>query len=223
MNKKTIAIIPARGGSKRIPRKNLLPLGGKPLFLHSVDTALSCSEITEVLVSTDDPEIKRLSLEQNVRVIDRPMELAHDAATTLSAIVHAVEIIADPEIDKVVVLQPTNPLRPGGLIELGLSKMEETGSDSLFTVSRSFHKLGKINSHKFKPFNYVFGQRSQDLEPLFFENGLLYITSLDLLKKKILISENAFPLVVEHRFSNVDIDEPEDFEYAEFLYQRMNK
>ena len=89
--------------------------------------------------------------------------------------------------------------------------------DSLFAVSRDEHKLGKINNGKFIPFNYKPGQRSQDLEPLYFENGLLYIAKAALIEKGELINENSYPLIVEHPFAKIDIDTQEDFDYAEYL------
>ena len=90
----------------------------------------------------------------------------------------------------------------------------------MFTVSRNHQKLGKIIANKFIPYNYKIGQRSQDLEPLFFENGLLYITKATLIKKGIIISENGYPLLLDHIFGKVDIDTLEDFEYAEYLIKR---
>ena len=87
----------------------------------------------------------------------------------------------------------------------------------MFTISRNHDKLGKIVNHKFEPFNYTIGQRSQDLEPLFYENGLLYISKANLIKNDIIISENALPFEVNHTFAKVDIDTQEDFDYAVFL------
>ncbi|GAA6764459.1 hypothetical protein AAFH68_03890 [Flavobacterium sp. CGRL1] len=94
--------------------------------------------------------------------------------------------------------------------------------DSVFTVSRNHQKLGKIINNKFKPFNYTIGQRSQDLEPLFFENGLLYISKASLIMKDIIISENALPFEVNHPFAQIDIDTLEDLEYAEIIYNKIN-
>jgi N-acylneuraminate cytidylyltransferase len=89
--------------------------------------------------------------------------------------------------------------------------------DSLFTVTRDFKKLGKIVNNRFLPFNYEIGQRSQDLEPLFFENGLLYISKSKLILDNILISENAYPLEINHPFAGIDIDTKEDLEQAQFF------
>jgi N-acylneuraminate cytidylyltransferase len=98
-------------------------------------------------------------------------------------------------------------------------KFQNTNCDSLFTVSPNLHKLGKIVGEKFQPFNYEIGQRSQDLEPLYFENGLLYISKSSSIKQGKIITEDAFPYVVNHLFAKVDIDTQEDFDFAQLLYQ----
>jgi CMP-N-acetylneuraminic acid synthetase len=217
---KTIAIIPARGGSKRIPEKNIQLFGGIPLLVHSINYALENSAVIDAIyVSTDDAMIKKIALDHGVKVIDRPATLSGDHEPTISALKHALNMI-DEDVENVVLLQPTNPLRPENLLKEAFEGYIINNCDSLFTVSLNHQKLGKIVNQKFKPFNYTIGQRSQDLEPLLFENGLLYITKASLILKDIIISENAFPLEVDHVFANVDIDTPEDFEYAEYLYQK---
>lgn len=117
-------------------------------------------------------------------------------------------------------LQPTNPLRPKELLSEAFSIFKQGNYDSLFTVTQNHNKLGKIDTNKFIPFNYSIGQRSQDLEPLYFENGLLYITKAKLILDNTIISEKAFPLEVNHIFANIDIDTQEDLEYAEYLYKK---
>lgn len=91
------------------------------------------------------------------------------------------------------------------------------------TVSRSKLKLGRIVANHFQPWNYHFGQRSQDLDPLYYENGLLYISSKELLLQGRITSENMYPMVVDHIFGEVDIDNREDLEYAEFIANRYKK
>jgi CMP-N-acetylneuraminic acid synthetase len=218
---KTIAIIPARGGSKRIPEKNIHLFGGLPLLAHSIQYAFTNKEIIDdVFVSTDDENIKRIALAFGAKVIDRPEALSGDFEPTITALKHALETIEDA-VENIVLLQPTNPLRPQNLLKKVFQIYQKGNYDSLFTVSRNHQKLGKIIENKFQPFNYSIGQRSQDLEPLFFENGLLYITKASLILNDIIISENAFPFEVNHIFANVDIDTPEDLEYAEYLYQKF--
>ncbi len=221
---KTIAIIPARGGSKRIPEKNIQILGNLPLIAHSIIYAKQNKEIIDkVYVSTDDEEIKKVALQFDAKVIDRPESISGDLEPTVSALKHVLENINSENIENVILLQPTNPLRPIDLIKETFNKFRTEKKDSLFTVSRNYHKLGKIIDDKFNPFNYSIGQRSQDLEPLYFENGLLYITKASLILDNIIISENALPFEVNHIFAQVDIDTPDDLDYARYLYQKIIK
>lgn len=217
---KTIVIIPARGGSKRLPNKNILSLGGIPLIAHSILYAQNNSAIIdEIYVSTDDATIKKIALECGVQVIDRPEHLSGDLEPTASALKQVLESI-EGKVENVILLQATNPLRPQSLLAAAFAVYEQGNYDSLFTVSRNHQKLGKIVENTFHPFNYTIGQRSQDLEPLFFENGLLYISKASLILQEIIISENAFPFEVNSIFANVDIDTQDDLEYAEYLLDK---
>ncbi len=216
---KTIAIIPARGNSKRLPGKNLLTLGGLPLIAHSILFAKANPEIIdEVYVSTDCEHIKNVALDFGAKVIDRPIEISGDLEPTVSALKHVLETIE--EVDSVVLLQATNPLRPGNLLKEAFEVYKSNQVDSLFTVSRNYQKFGKIVDNRYIPFNYKIGQRSQDLEPLYFENGLLYISKAHLILKDSILSEMAIPFIINHPFANIDIDTQEDFEYAEYVLGR---
>lgn len=219
MKNKTIAIIPARGGSKRLPQKNIMTLGGVPLIAHSIIYAQKHPFIDEIYVTTDDNAIKNTAISYGAKVIDRPLELSGDFEPTVSALKHVLETIED-EVENVILLQPTNPLRPEKLLFQAFQIFEQKKYESLFTVTQSHQKLGKIKENKFIPFNYEIGQRSQDLEPLYFENGLLYIVKAALIMESKIISEAAFPMIVAHPFANVDIDTLEDFEYAAFLIHK---
>lgn len=216
---KTIAIIPARGGSKRLPGKNLMLLGDIPLIAHSILYAKANSRIDGIFVSTDDAEIKKIALAYGAEVIDRPEHLAGDLEPTVTALKHVLESL-NFKPETIVLLQPTNPLRPKNVLQEALAIYEKEACESLFTVTSNHQKLGRIKNDKFVPFNYEPGQRSQDLEPLYFENGLLYICKSDLIFNDTIISENAYPLLVEHPFGNVDIDTLEDFDYAAYLYKK---
>lgn len=217
---KTIAIIPARGGSKRLPEKNIQLLGELPLLVHSILYAQENKDIIdEVYVSTDNSEIKKIALQFGAKVIDRPDSISGDLEPTVSALKHVLESI-ESDVENVVLLQATNPFRPKELLRQAFENYENNQNDSLFTVSRNHQKFGKIENNRFHPYNYSIGQRSQDLEPLFSENGLLYITKADLILKDIIISENAFPFEVNHIFAQVDIDTPEDLDYAKYLFQK---
>ena len=216
---KTIAIIPARGGSKRLPNKNLKLLNGTPLLAHSILFAQKHSFIDAVYVTTDDTNIKKCALEYGAIVIDRPAALSGDFEPTISALKHVLEQIAP--IENVILLQPTNPLRPTNLLNEAFDIFDKNNCESLFTVSPNHQKLGKIINNNFVSFNYQIGQRSQDLEPLFYENGLLYITKSKLILNNVIINENAYPLIVNHVFGTVDIDTQDDFDYANFLLNNI--
>ena len=219
MKYKYITVIPARGGSKRFPGKNIKCLNGVPLICHSIEYSLKNSSVSGTYVSTDSEEIKRISMTAGAVIIDRPDELAGDYVTSAAVMRHAVEYLMgqDVQFDFVILLQATNPLRPEGLLDEAINIIERGENDSLFTVSRSEKKLGKIIDGRFAPWNYKFGQRGQDLDPLYYENGLLYITKKELLQQEIVEGPTAFPLVVNHPFGDVDIDTEQDFHYAEYM------
>ena len=215
----TIAVIPARGNSKRLPNKNIMLLGDLPLLAHSINYAKSHDFIDTIYVTTDSEEIKNIAIEHGALVIVRPKELAGDKEPTVSALKHVLENI-NTNVENVVLLQPTNPLRPKHLLKDSFQLFNKNKYDSLFTVTSNHQKFGTIKNNIFIPFNYNIGQRSQDLEPLYFENGLLYITKAKHILNSEIITENAFPLKVKHVYTNVDIDTQEDFEYAQFILNR---
>lgn len=217
---KTIAIIPARGGSKRLPNKNIKLLGGIPLLVHSINFAKE-NGIDKIVVSTDDVFIKEIALQYGAEVMGRPVALATDNSPTVDTLKHVMENVAK-NYDYVVLLQPTNPLRPKNLLQEALKRMKEGNFDSLMTVTRNEKKFGKITNDKFTPYNYAIGQRSQDLEPLYYENGLLYIAKTTLILEGKLIGENHLPFIVNHPYAKVDIDTQEDFDYAEYLFNKYN-
>lgn len=175
--------------------------------------------INRIIVSTDSPKIKEIALKAGVEVIDRPDFLSTDSSSSVSVLKHVLEYIGE-DFENVVLLQPTNPLRPKNLLKDTFYKFKLEGFESLMTVSQNRQKFGKIVNDSFVPFNYKIGQRSQDLEPLYFENGLLYIIKASLIRKEILLGINNCPYIVDHPFSGVDIDTEEDFEYAEFILNK---
>ena len=212
---KTIAIIPARGGSKRLPNKNTMLLDGIPLIARSINFAKE-NQINKIVVSTDDAFIKEIALQFGAEVIDRPIALASDISPTVDTLKHVMENVTG-NYDFVVVLQPTNPLRPKYLLHEALKQMKEGNFDSLMTITRNEQKLGKIINDKFVPYNYAIGQRSQDLEPLYYENGLLYIAKTQLILEGKLVGEYHLPFILNHPYAKVDIDTQEDMDYANYL------
>lgn len=217
---KNIVIIPARGGSKRLPNKNTLLLGGLPLLVHSIAYAKKNQEIVdEIYVSTDDGLIKKMALDHGVKVIDRPENIAGELEPTITALQHVLQSI-EHEVANVILLQPTNPLRPENLLKEAFAKFKKSQSSSLFTVSHNERKLGAIVHNCFVPMNYKVGQRSQDLAPLYFENGLLYICEAKQIINGEIMNESSLPYLVNHIFATVDIDTQDDFDYAEYLLSK---
>lgn len=216
---KTIAIIPARGRSKRIPNKNIKLLNRIPLLLYSINYAKQNLDIIDkIVVSTDDAEIKQIAIENQIEVIDRPKEISGDLATTVSALKHVIEN-QERSFDHVILLQVTNPLRPKTLLNKAYNEFIGTNSDSLMSVSRNFDKFGKIIKNKFVPFNYEMGQRSQDLDPLYYENGLIYIIKTTLIQNDIILGDNNIPFIVDHVYAKVDIDTDEDLNFAQYILE----
>lgn len=221
---KFITVIPARGGSKRFPGKNIYPFIGKPLIAHSIDYSNKCPYVCSTFVTTDSNDIKEIATQYGAKIINRPIELGGDLISSAEVLKDSVIQLMDKGFifDYIILLQPTNPLRPKDLIEKAIDLIEANNYKSLFSVSRSHKKLGKIVDNSFVPWNYHFGQRSQDMEPLFYENGLLYITHKDLILQGCIMNENSFPLIIDHIFGEVDIDTPEDMTYGEYIYNHYN-
>ena len=218
---KHIAIIPARGGSKRFPDKNIHLLGEKPLIAHSIEYAQKSNLISEIYVSSDDSQILKIAEKYGAIPILRPSEISGDTEPTYTALQHASSIIG--EYNYMVLLQATNPLRPAGLLENAISQIKTLSLESLFTVSPLFRKLGKTENSHFIPCNYQFGMRSQDMDSLFYENGLLYITSKKMIEAGEIINKDSYPLEINHIFGTIDIDTKEDFELAEYYYGKFYK
>ena len=218
-----IAIIPARGGSKRLPGKNVRIFGGFPLIVHSIAYAKACPLISRVVVSTDSEDIADIARKNGAEVIMRPAELATDLSKTGTAIRHVLQTLAQEgyQPDGVVTLQPTNPLRPANLLMDTLAIYENESPDSVISVSRSTHKIGTVIDGFFTPTSYRVEQRSQDLAPKYFENGLLYITKPEV----VLDHENVFgetirAFEVDSPYATVDIDEEVHFIVGEQLFER---
>lgn len=218
-----IAIIPARGGSKRIKNKNIRDFCGHPLIYYTIMAALKSEKIDRVIVSTEDETIGKIAIEYGAEVIWRPVQLSGDYATTVSVLEHCIKTLQDNAyiFNTVVTLQPTNPLRPLGLIDTIIDFYVNNSLDSLFTVSKSRNKLGRIIDNSLIPLNYKFGERSQDMESIYFENGLVYLSSVDfIMNEHNVISRNAFPYLIEEFYGEIDIDEEIDFELAIFFYKK---
>ena len=222
---KYVMLIPARGGSKRFPGKNIYPLAGKPLLAHSIEYSRRVLPDTEVYVSTDSEEIAAVARKYGAVVIKRPVELSGDLCSSDVVLQHAATELLSlrKEFDYMIHIQATNPLRPEGMMEEALRIIELEKCDSLFAVTPQVRKLGHLAEGRFIPWNFTFGQRSQDMETLYFENGLLYISHRDLILNGRIRGDSLYSLIVDHPFGFLDIDTREDFELVEYYFEKYKR
>lgn len=174
------AIIPARGGSKGIPLKNLANVCGKPLLSYTVEAALRAPEVSEVLVSTDSDQIAEVAESCGARVVCRPPELSGDLEPSESALLHSLNVLRDDrgcDPDLVVFLQATSPLRPPGAISGAIRTLLEAGADSLFSASRVHGFVWRIGETGPTPLNYDYRHRPRRQESKAYvqENGSIYV------------------------------------------------
>lgn len=212
-NKKNIiAIIPARGGSKGIPNKNIIDCMGKPLIAHSIEYAKESDLVTSIYVSTDDAKIAEVARQYGAKIIDRPDSISGDTATTESAIEHVLNNIPKPDI--VILLQATSPLRPKGSLNKSLEKMISEKYDSLLSLSPTHRFSWKINGDEAIPkYDFKNRPRRQDIlesEQAYIENGSIYIfTYENFIKHNNRLGGKIGYVVFEEEFS-FEIDTPTD-------------
>jgi len=229
---KFLSIIPARGGSKGIPGKNIYPLCGKPLLGWSIEASLGSSFITRTIVSTDDENIAKIALDLGAEVpFLRPVELAQDNTPTLSVLQQVVKYLNDEEgwsPDAIITLQPTSPLRTSkdidSAVKLFLSDPEAESLVSCIEVPHIFHptSIMKVSQQGYLE-NFMQGDqptRRQDKTHVLARNGAaIYITRLNCLDKFVW-GGNAIAYVMNEEGS-VDIDCAEDLKIAEsYLLRR---
>ena len=215
-----IVLIPARGGSKRLPRKNVRPFCGKPLLEWSV--AMGRALRLRTIVSTDDPEIADVARASGGEVRMRPAELATDHATTASVVKHVLDELAreGDEADAVVLLQPNCPLRPFALVRDAIDAFSAHHVDSVVSVTATHQKRGVVDGGLFRP-EYRPGTRSQDMPTSYCENGVVYVADGPRVRATgELFGERIFPLLTDPLYALGDIDTPLDFEVAEYLFRR---
>ena len=216
---KYIIVIPARANSKRLPGKNMRLLGNKPLIQYSIDFAFKNFSKDLIWVNSDDQEIITFAKHKGVNTIVRPDELASDYSSIVDVLKFQVNYFQKNGIDcdAIILLQPTNPFRDDDLLKKAIEKFEASNRNSLATFSVSEKKIGTIEHNTFRPKNYFSGQRSQDLERSYYENGLLYITRCNSILEGKVVTDDVFPLVCSNRKASIDIDYLEDFVFAESL------
>lgn len=233
INPKVLGIIPARGASKSIPRKNIAPLAGKPLIAWTIETALSANALDRVIVSTEDEEIAETALRYGAEVpFKRPLELAGDETPGIEPIIHAVswlQLNDDYNPDYVMVLQPTSPLRSKEDIVEAITLRRVKSAEAVVSVFKApYHPywMKVIDENgclkDFIDLDQEYSSR-QFLPPVYALNGAIYLIKREILmERKTLFPPGAigYEMPVER---SVDIDEPWDFQVAELLLKERMK
>ena len=227
-----VAIIPARGGSKRIPRKNIKTFCGQPMLAYPIQAALNSGVVDKVVVSTDDAEIAAIAQHYGAETpFRRSKALADDHTGTSAVIRDAIQQLQTIgwQLDECACLYATTPLLSAALIRDGLQQLQQTGADYVFTSARfSFpiqRALVMTASGGVAPFDpHSISKRSQDLPPAYHDAGQLYwgkaSTWLD--SSKAIFGANSRMLVLPDHLVQ-DIDTPEDWRRAELLYQLLQQ
>lgn len=213
MNKLVIAIITARGGSKGLPRKNVLDLNGKPLIAHTIDAALESKVFDKVVVTTDDKEIKEVSLRYRAEVIDRPQILATDSASSLDVIEHSLLKLQNNGklYTHFILLQPTSPLRTAKHIKEAWEKYIQEDVSSLVSVLEVQHPPQKMlikDNGEIKPLTTWedLTKPRQQLSKAYQPNGAIYICEIQKFFKNKNIFEKPLSIFEMDEKSSLDID-----------------
>jgi CMP-N,N'-diacetyllegionaminic acid synthase len=223
--KKILAIIPARGGSKGIPNKNVMNISGKPLIAYTIDAGKKSKYIDEIIVSTDSEVIKTIAEKYGAKVpFLRPDKLSNDSAKSIDVVIHAIEHYKNKNIifDYILLLQPTSPLRTGKHIDEAIEKLLIGNGSSLVSVCEADENpilMRSIQDDKLREVMRFEGTnlRRQDLPAFYKFNGALYINSTDMLiNDKKFVDENTMPYIMDKE-SSADIDTMLDAKLVEVI------
>jgi CMP-N,N'-diacetyllegionaminic acid synthase len=212
-----LAIVPARGGSKGLPNKNLLPLGGEPLIVHTIRAALAAGRLDGVVCTTDSPAIAEVAAAAGAEIVMRPLELAGDESPTENALVHALDALGRPDPDYVVTLEPTSPLRSSRLIDECIERAFKTGADSIITIVRTSELVGGLEDGVFRHLKPGQPRRRQLRSPLYHETSTVYVTRTAHLRATRSVLGDVLHAVVVPQLEAVDIDDQDDYRLAEAL------
>ena len=226
-----LALITARGGSKRLPGKNIRLLGGKPLIGWSIDVVRDIAQICETLISTDDPAIAEIGVNAGASVPWlRPVDLSTDTASSIDVALHALNWYEGEKatVDGLLLLQPTSPFRTQETVRRGIELFEKNGRLPVLGVSPApAHPMWtfRLENGYLVPFMEIPGSetRSQDLPPAYVVNGSFYLISpAQLRARRSFVGATTIPLVIETSQEALDIDTPWDFRMAELIAGDMH-
>ena len=217
-----LAVIPARGGSKRLPRKNILDLNGKPLISYTIEAALQSNYIAKTIVTSDSDEVLEIASKFQSDTIKRPQEFASDTATTFDAIEHTI-LNQNKTFDYIILLQPTSPLRTSKNIDDAIELLIDKKADGVISVCEVDHPVqwnmpleNDLEISKF--INSMDSKRSQEQEKHYRLNGAIYIANTKKLlqEKTFFLKSNIFASIMDKK-NSIDIDDQLDFKFANFL------
>lgn len=223
---KLLALIPARGGSKRVLNKNIRPLGGKPLIAWTIEAALGAPELADILVSTDSPAIVQAAEAAGALVPWlRPSELATDTATSMAVSMHALQWYEQEKgpVDGLLLLQPTSPFRTTASIRRAIERFSAYPQQSVVSFSPAVtHPMWcyRVDGNAIVPFMAGGDRttRSQDLPPAYVINGAIYIASPAYLKQRgSFLGSDTVPFIMDDDRETLDIDTEWDWMLAENL------
>ena len=226
-----LALVTARGGSKRIPGKNIRRLGTKPLVVWSIDVATGIPDVCDILASTDDPAIARVARDAGAMVPwFRPPDLATDTASSVDVCLHALDWYEDQKgsVDGLLLLQPTSPFRSRSTVLRGIKLFAAHQCRPVVGVApAASHPMWcyRIDGQTMRPFltKDTKQLRSQDLPLAYVISGVFYLVApSDLRGRRSFYSDDMIPLIVEDRYENIDIDTEWDWTLAE-AFLRMNR
>jgi CMP-N,N'-diacetyllegionaminic acid synthase len=226
MTKRVLSIIPARGGSKGLSRKNIVNLAGKPLIVWTIEASLGSKYITKTVVSSDDKEILDISVEYGAEIIRRPDYLAGDTTTSESVVSHAIDYLQSTgeEFDIVVLLQPTSPLRNYKDIDNAFEAMFDADATAVISTCEFDNKILKTFIKKSNGFlrgisndKYPF-MRRQDLPSTFMPNGAIYIINHKSFREENSLMTSKTLSYVMPKDRSVDIDCNNDLAKAELMF-----
>jgi CMP-N,N'-diacetyllegionaminic acid synthase len=226
-NARVLGLITARGGSKGLPGKNIRLLCGKPLIEWSISAAKAASCVDRIVVSTDDAAIADVARRAGAEVpFERPSELATDSASSVDVVIHAIDTLAKTDLafDIVVLLEPTSPLRDSFDIDDAVQRLIQTGAGAVVSVCRavSTHPAFMFSldeKGRLRPYleRNPTGLRRQDIDPIFFLDGTLYASRIDVLKtKRSFYHEDTVAFEVP-KWKSLEIDDSDDFIMVEAL------
>lgn len=225
-SKTILAIIPARGGSKSIPKKNIKDLNGKPLVFYTIKSAQEARVFERVIVSTDDDEIAEIARNYGAEVIKRPLELALDTSPTEDTLIHVLDVLKERENYEptvVMTLEPTAPLRSVGTIKGCIDLYKNTDADSVMTLEQEYECHGYLKDGKVDFLIKNLPRRRQDREPIYKENGGTYLTEVKTLReKRKVLGDNLYGYILP-REETIDINDMLDFQIAEFITKERKK